>query len=68
MSSFKPGAKPQEKTIEKMLEWLREMGLSVYGNMIHEDGEVTGLHDFDAEMIVRLRKNIASLNEGEENA
>lgn len=42
------------------------MGLSVYGNMAHEDGSITGLHDFDAEMIVKLRKNISILDgEGE---
>jgi len=39
-----------------MLSWLDDLGLSVCGCMIHEDGSRTGLYDFDAEMIQGLIK------------
>ena len=55
---FKAGKKPHKKTIEQMLNWLDDLGLTVYGSMVHEDGSETGLHDFDAEMIKKLIRNL----------
>lgn len=64
---FVAGKRPQQKSIEHMIEWLDSLGLRVYGEMVHEDGEVTGLHDFDAERIVRLRNNLESLHNEDTN-
>lgn len=57
---FIVGKKPREKTIKDLVEWLDSYGLRVYGNMIHEDGSETGLHDFDSEKLAKLMKNTSA--------
>lgn len=49
----------QKKTIEKFMEYLNEMGLSVYGPSMTPDGEETGaLMDYDVDTILARRKYI----------
>jgi len=56
---FIEGKKPREKAIEELLKWLDSYGLRVYGNMFHEDGSETGLHDFDSQKLVQLMRNVS---------
>lgn len=43
----------QKKTVEKFIEYLNEMGLSVYGPSMTPEGEETGaLMDYDADTVV----------------
>lgn len=52
-------ARYQKKTIEKFIEYLNEMGLSVYGPSMTPDGEETGaLMDYDADTVVARHKYI----------
>lgn len=63
---FVTGKNPRTNTIEQLVEWLDDLGLRIYGNMVHEDGSETGLHDFDAEMVTKLLKNLDALNGDED--
>lgn len=47
----------QKKTVEQFMEYLNEMGLSVYGSSMTPEGEETGaLMDYDADTIVARYK------------
>lgn len=49
----------QKKTVEQFMEYLNEMGLSVYGPSMTPEGEETGaLMDYDADTVVARRKYI----------
>lgn len=49
----------QKKTIEKFIEYLNEMGLSVYGPSMTPEGEETGaLMDYDVDTVVARYKYI----------
>lgn len=49
----------QKKTVEQFMEYLNEMGLSVYGPSMTPEGEETGaLMDYDADTVVARYKYI----------
>lgn len=49
----------QKKTVEQFMEYLNEMGLSVYGPSMTPDGRETGaLMDYDVDTILARRKYI----------
>lgn len=46
-----------EKTVQKFLDYLNEIGLSVYGQAMNDKGEKQqGCMDYDAKTIVLRRK------------
>lgn len=46
-----------EKTVQKFLDYLNEIGLSVYGQAMNDKGEEQhGCMDYDAKTIVMRRK------------
>lgn len=46
-----------EKTVQKFLDYLNEIGLSVYGQAMNDKGEKQhGCMDYDAKAIVLRRK------------
>lgn len=56
-------ARYQKKTVEKFMEYLNEMGLSVYGPSMTSEGEETGaLIDYDADTVVARYKYITKGN------
>ena len=58
MGQFANGKRPQLKTIQEAVNFLGELGLSVYGgNLDLSDGEMRcGCRDYSAIDIVRIRE------------
>jgi len=49
-----------QKTVQKFMSYLSEIGLSVHGNYMEGNKELHGLMDYNSEDIVNRRKHIQS--------